>query len=152
MLARLIASVLLSTAALTGAASAQDGRWWRAESANFIVYGDLNEQQVRNAAQSLEDFDLVLRALTRLESRENQNKLEVFLVRNLRGLFAQQENHAEGRYLLADMILEEMNAKSGEEARADLAEARRALVRSRTLPIIRRSTSTRRPSPASRNQ
>ncbi|PZO54815.1 MAG: hypothetical protein DCF16_04350 [Alphaproteobacteria bacterium] len=86
MLARLIASVLLITAALTGAASAQDGRWWRAESANFIVYGDLNEQQVRNAAQSLEDFDLVLRALTRLESRENQNKLEVFLVRNLRGL------------------------------------------------------------------
>lgn len=87
MLARLIASLVFATAcALAGTATAQDGRWYRAESANFIVYGDVNDQQVRNAAQSLEDFDLVLRALTQLQSRETSTKLEVYLVRNARGL------------------------------------------------------------------
>lgn len=87
MLARLIAGLVFAVACLfANVAHAQDGRWYRAESANFIVYGDLNEQQVRNAAQSLEDFDLVLRALTRLQNRENTSKLEVFLVRNARGL------------------------------------------------------------------
>lgn len=47
MLARLVASlVFAATCACASAATAQDGRWYRAESANFIVYGDLNEAQV----------------------------------------------------------------------------------------------------------
>ena len=87
MLARLIAGFVSAVACLlANVAHAQDGRWYRAESANFIVYGDLNELQVRNAAQSLEDFDLVLRALMRQHERTNESKLEVYLVRNIRGL------------------------------------------------------------------
>ncbi|MBX9747028.1 MAG: hypothetical protein K2X34_09010 [Hyphomonadaceae bacterium] len=103
MLARLIAGVLIITAILSGAASAQDGRWWRAESENFIVYGDINERQVRDAAQALEDFDLVLRALMRLEQRESANKLEVFLVRNIRGLrvVAPQMSDSVGGFYIA---------------------------------------------------
>ena len=62
MLTRLIAGFVFAIAcALSSAASAQDGRWWRAESANFIVYGDVNEEQVRNAIVALEDFDATLR-------------------------------------------------------------------------------------------
>lgn len=87
MLARLIASLVFATAcAFASVATAQDGRWYRAESANFIVYGDMSDQQVRNAAQSLEDFDLVLRALMRQAERPTETKLEVYLVRNIRGL------------------------------------------------------------------
>jgi len=87
MLARLIAGFVFAAGCLfANVAYGQDGRWYRAESANFIVYGDLSEQQVRTAAQSLEDFDLVLRALTRIESRASEAKLEVYLVRNIRGL------------------------------------------------------------------
>ena len=69
-----------------GAAWAQDGRWWRAESAKFIVYGEGGERQVRDAARALEDFDIVLRTLTNPPERPSTNKLEVFLVRNHAGL------------------------------------------------------------------
>ncbi|MBY0563662.1 MAG: hypothetical protein K2P58_05680 [Hyphomonadaceae bacterium] len=87
MHARLLAALVFVLAvALAHPSYAQDGRWWRVETQNFIVYGDVNERQARDAAQSLEDFDLVLRALTRLETRTVETKLEVFLVRGIQGL------------------------------------------------------------------
>lgn len=76
----------LLAALWTSPAAAQDGRWWRAESANFIVYGDWNERQVREAAQSLEDFDTALVRLTRAPDTARETKLEVYLVRGEQGL------------------------------------------------------------------
>lgn len=81
MIGRWIALIVV-LAAWASPAAAQDGRWWRAESANFIVYGDRNERQVRSAAQSLEDFHLVLRTITDARTPAvSENKLEVYLVR-----------------------------------------------------------------------
>lgn len=96
MLARLITGLMLGAACLfANGAHAQDGRWYRAESANFIVYGDVNEEQVRNAAVALEDFDATLRVLTRApETAVSENKLEVYLVRGADGI--QQVNPAMG--------------------------------------------------------
>ncbi len=82
--------VAVVAAALTmvcaSAAWAQDGRWWRAESPQFIVYGDGGERQVRDAARALEDFDTVLRILTNPQTAPSANKLEIYLVRNQSGL------------------------------------------------------------------
>lgn len=85
MLGRVVALALVA-AAWAGAAWAQDGRWWRAESANFIVYGDRDDRQVRNAAQALEDFDATLRVLTNATAAPAETKLEVYLVRGTGGL------------------------------------------------------------------
>lgn len=88
MIGRIFAWALL-VLACASPALAQDGRWWRAESANFIVYGDRDERQVRGAAQALEDFDATLRIMmgaTGVQTAEAESKLEVYLVRNLAGL------------------------------------------------------------------
>jgi len=85
MWGRLVALALIA-AAWAAPAAAQDGRWWRAESANFIVYGDRDERQVRNAAQALEDFDATLRILTNASAAAAETKLEVYLVRGVGGL------------------------------------------------------------------
>lgn len=67
-------------------AFAQDGRWFRAESPNFVVYGDRDDDQVRRAAQLLEDFDSVLRMLTGAPQVPAETKLDVYLLRGSRGL------------------------------------------------------------------
>jgi hypothetical protein len=65
------------------AAEAQSGgRWWRAESPNFIVYAR-HDGQARAAAQSLEDLDATLRILLEINAPQAANKLEVFLVSGL---------------------------------------------------------------------
>jgi len=71
---------------LVAPAHAQTSRWWRGESDNFIVYGDRNEEQVRGAAQALEDFDAALRTITNTPREEAESKFEVYLVRGTRGL------------------------------------------------------------------
>lgn len=85
MIGRLLVWALL-TLACAGPAFAQDGRWLRAESDNFIVYGDRDERQVRGAIQALEDFDATLRIMTGARAAPAEAKLEVYLVRNLAGL------------------------------------------------------------------
>lgn len=77
-------------------AAAQDGRWWRAESAHFIIYGDQGERQVRQAAQTLEDLHAVLLAVTGAQAIEAESKLEVFLVRNVMDLRAARPGTSEG--------------------------------------------------------
>ncbi len=71
--------------ALTGAAAAQDGRWYRAESPNFVVYGP-GDRQVRAAAEALENFDATLRMLLSVQAPAAENKLDIYLVDNLDGL------------------------------------------------------------------
>ena len=82
MWARLFA-LFIAIAALAAPAHAQDGRWLRAESDNFIVYGLMNESQVRQATQSLEDIDRTLRLITNAPRATAQTKLEVYLVRSV---------------------------------------------------------------------
>lgn len=94
---RAVAAAFLMMLALAPAASAQSGggRWYRGESANFIVYGE-NPEAVSNAAQSLEDFDATLRRLLQVQAPSSDNKLEVYLVRNFQGLRTVVPNTAEG--------------------------------------------------------
>jgi tetratricopeptide (TPR) repeat protein len=84
---RAVAAAFVVMLALAPAASAQSGggRWYRGESANFIVFGD-SEGQVAGAAQALEDFHKALAALLRVSGESDANKLEVYLVRGQVGL------------------------------------------------------------------
>lgn len=100
MWARFIAAVL-TVCALAAPAVAQDGRWLRAESDNFIVYGLLNETQIRQATQSLEDFDRTLRLLKGMGTQPAETKLEVYLVRSvqdLRAVWPTMPEHYAGFY------------------------------------------------------
>ncbi|WP_135212348.1 tetratricopeptide repeat protein [Vitreimonas flagellata] len=86
MIARILALVMALLAFSIAPASAQDGRWRRAESANFIVYGAMSEGALRRATESLENFDRTLRILTGAAATPAQTKLEVYLVSNLNEL------------------------------------------------------------------
>jgi hypothetical protein len=67
----------LMTAWLLGAAPAW-AEWRRAESPNFVVYGNLSESQLRERILLLEDFDRLLRRLA--SSNRPSPKLHVYVV------------------------------------------------------------------------
>lgn len=79
MWARFLAAALAALA-LAAPAYAQDGRWWRAETPNFVVYGDRSETQMREIARLLEDFDATLRRMTNPTTPPSPNKLIVYVV------------------------------------------------------------------------
>ncbi|HWA00622.1 MAG TPA: hypothetical protein VG841_09950 [Caulobacterales bacterium] len=66
----------------TNARADDTGRWQRAESPHFIVYGDVGEFKLREAVRTLEMFDAELRHLLTAAPPPSANKLEVFLFRN----------------------------------------------------------------------
>lgn len=78
---RNLLAVLLLAFAAASPALAQEGRWRRAESPNFVVYSEGSESQLRAAAQSLEDLDTVLRIATGSSAPAAETKLEVYLLR-----------------------------------------------------------------------
>lgn len=79
-----LAATALAVAVLCGAnaASAQDGRWLRAESANFIVHGDIGERPLRQSVETLERFDAWLRFLLGSRAPPSDNKLDLYIFRN----------------------------------------------------------------------
>lgn len=73
---RIIAAAVAFLLFGTGAARAE---WRRAESPNFILYGDLSESALRQRILLLEDFDRLLRTLTAGEEEPAPNKLHVYV-------------------------------------------------------------------------
>jgi len=69
----------LILALLLGGAPAR-AEWRRAESTNFIVYGELNEARLRERVVLLEEFDRFLRILTGTTAPPAPSKLRVYLV------------------------------------------------------------------------
>ena len=76
MIRRLIAFMLLC---LLSAAPAH-ADWLRAESPNFIVYGEMTSERLRERVVLLEEFDAFLRVLTGTTAPTAPNKLRVYLV------------------------------------------------------------------------
>lgn len=65
------------------AALAQEGRWLRAETPQFIVYSDGSERQVREAVEDLESFAAFLHLITQAPPQTGrQPRLEVYLFRS----------------------------------------------------------------------
>src|SRR5207237_793111 len=65
-------------ALVLGAAPAH-AEWRRAESPNFVLYGNLSEATLRSRILLLEDFDQLLRRLTSAEEPANLNKLHIYI-------------------------------------------------------------------------
>jgi hypothetical protein len=67
---------LLMLLVFTGPARAE---WRRAESPNFVLYGNLSEATLRARILLLEDFDKLLRRLTSADEPPNLNKLHIYI-------------------------------------------------------------------------
>ncbi len=74
-------AALLACLALTQPAFAT-GRFKRAESAHFTVTGDMSEARLRDATESLESFDALLRTLLQPTTPPSAYKLEIYLFPN----------------------------------------------------------------------
>ncbi|HST36855.1 MAG TPA: hypothetical protein VLK25_09550 [Allosphingosinicella sp.] len=61
-------------------ASPARAEWRRAESSNFVLYGNLSEAQLRQRILLLEDFDRLLRSITTAEEPPAENKLHIYVV------------------------------------------------------------------------
>jgi hypothetical protein len=69
---------LLIALVMAGATPAQ-AEWRRAESPNFVLYGNLSESSLRARILLLEDFDKLLRTLTSSDEPANLNKLHIYI-------------------------------------------------------------------------
>jgi hypothetical protein len=69
----------LMIALLLGAAPAR-AEWKRAESPNFVLYGNLSEAGLRYRILQLEDFDRLMRLITSVSAPPAPNKLHVYIV------------------------------------------------------------------------
>jgi len=77
---RLKPTMLGAVAALTLAAAAPaHAEWLRAESEHFIVYGDVNEGELRSYVRKVERFDSVLRLYYPIANEHEAPKLEIYL-------------------------------------------------------------------------
>jgi tetratricopeptide (TPR) repeat protein len=65
--------------------------WRRAESPNFILYGNLPEAELRQRILQLEDFDHLLRLMIAVTAPPTPNKLHVYIVGNGRDLRTVQQ-------------------------------------------------------------
>jgi hypothetical protein len=74
---------LLPLFALLLAASPARAEWYRAESPNFVVYGEMAQGGLRERVQLLEQFDAFLRLLTGTTAPPSPNKFQVYLVHGL---------------------------------------------------------------------
>jgi hypothetical protein len=76
-----IIKIILALAACLTAAAPGQASWRRAESQNFIVYAEMPEARLREQVAVLEDYDGLLRSLTRTVAPPSPAKLRVYLVR-----------------------------------------------------------------------
>ena len=75
---RLLAFIAALLALATAAPAAAE--WRRAESPNFVLYGEQSEARLRERILLLEDFDRLLRSFTSVTAEPAPNKLHVFVV------------------------------------------------------------------------
>lgn len=79
-----VLSAILLSAGLTLTAPSAQAEWRRAETANFIVYGEGSEADLRPHAEKLERFDAVLRRQFNRPALEGVRKLPVYLLHTRR--------------------------------------------------------------------
>ena len=81
---KLLAAVVLAAAAfVAGPACAE---WRRAETAHFILYGDVSERTLRTYATKIERFDALLRTYYPIQSDVQIPKLEIYLADGARDM------------------------------------------------------------------
>lgn len=79
-LKRALRGLALGAATLLLSAQTAQAEWWRAETANFVVYGEGSRNDLRRHAEKLERFDALLRRQFSLSPMDGARKLPVYLV------------------------------------------------------------------------
>lgn len=79
----LLAGCVAAAALVGAAASAAHAEWLRAESAHFVVYGDVGEGDLRNYVRKVERFDSLLRLYYPIANERQGGKLEIFLAHGI---------------------------------------------------------------------
>ena len=72
-----------SAVALMAVAAPAHAEWLRAESPHFIVYGDVNEGELRSYVRKVERFDAMLRLYYPVANDRESGKLEIFLAHGI---------------------------------------------------------------------
>lgn len=67
-------------AGLAALATPAEAKWLRADSNNFIIYGESSERELRDFAEKLERFDATLRFRFMIEGGKDPNPLTIYLV------------------------------------------------------------------------
>lgn len=83
----ILRTAVLAVAALTVfAAAPARAEWRRAETAHFILYGDVSERTLRTYATKIERFDALLRTYYPIQSDVQIPKLEIYLADGARDM------------------------------------------------------------------
>ncbi|MFK0298385.1 DUF1570 domain-containing protein [Brevundimonas sp. NPDC090276] len=93
---RLSRALLLGGVITLTSLQAAQAEWRRAETANFLVYGEGSEGDLRRHAERLERFDALLRRQLSVPPMEGARKLPVYLVHTNKDLRQVNPNLAEG--------------------------------------------------------
>jgi Flp pilus assembly protein TadD len=80
---RILASLI---ALVSLAAAPARAEWRRAQSPNFVLYGNMSESALRERILLLEDFDRLLRTLTAGEEEPAPNRLHIYIVSGIAAL------------------------------------------------------------------
>ncbi|MBN9478968.1 MAG: hypothetical protein J0I52_01895 [Bordetella sp.] len=110
----------LILAALTLSALPVQAEWRRAETANFVVYGEGSEGDLRPHAEKLERFDALLRRQFNRPALEGVRKLPVYLLHTRRDLAelypAMAERNAGGFYSASETdVYAAVNRRNGDD-------------------------------------
>ena len=106
--------------------AAAEGRWLRAESTHFIVYGTGGERPLRQAVEELERYDATLRQLTQNSVVAAQNKLEIYILRgrdDLRRVWPDVPMTVAGVYYANPEQIAALKAKASERSSGDGSDA-----------------------------
>lgn len=93
---RLSRALLLGGAIALASLQAAQAEWRRAETTNFLVYGEGSEGDLRRHAERLERFDALLRRQLSVPPMDGARKLPVYLVYTNKELRQVNPNLAEG--------------------------------------------------------
>lgn len=95
----LLRLALIGWLMLFGAAGTAQSEWRRAESANFILYSEGSEAEIRQKAERLEQFDQLLRMFTAVETERTGPKFRVFELKNYGSVSRRFHGTALGVYM-----------------------------------------------------
>lgn len=124
LIGRLVRLTLAAVAIFTASAAQAD--WHKASSANFTIYADLPETQLRREVLVLEGFDRLLRLRFGVASTERQYPLTIYLlgqesaVDKLAGPVRAGGFYRTGRYGSWAVASTEGRARAGSQSREDI--------------------------------
>lgn len=114
-----VGAIVSAAAVAMAAATPANAEWLRAETDNFVVYGEGRPDDLRRHAEKLERFDAMMRRQFGIGAAEGARKLPVYLVytgRELREIHPGLPEGAAGFYSASEIdVYAALNRRSGDD-------------------------------------